>query len=188
MAPANPKTATAEPRRKQVGSRVDAELRMRLFAHEFHTNGGNAKNAALAAGYSPKGAQTQGSLLLSNPKVIAHLQNLSAQSASAAIAEAVEVHGELTKILRGQTTTPYVTKQGLVMGPPSAADRIKAGSELQKMRGGYAPVRVEVQVTNQVQMWLVQTLQIIGQQFKLTAQQLDDLAAQLPPLALEQGR
>lgn len=49
--------AAAEPRRKQVGSRVDAELRMRLFAYEFHTNGGNAKNAALAAGYSPKSAQ-----------------------------------------------------------------------------------------------------------------------------------
>jgi phage terminase small subunit len=46
------------------------KLRYQTFASEYATNGFNAKQAAIAAGYSPKTAEVQGSKLLRNPKVI----------------------------------------------------------------------------------------------------------------------
>ncbi|OLV19543.1 terminase small subunit [Deinococcus marmoris] len=171
---------------KQNGSRIDLAHRERLFSYEFHHNGGNATQAAIQAGYSPRSAQTQGSELLSSPMVITHLQNLSAQSARDSIADAIEVHEALTDILRGKVDHIYPTKSGLLTGPPPTGDRIKAASELQKMRGGYAPVKVEHQVQNHVQIWMLQSLQVIQQRLKLSQQELDALASALPALTLDQ--
>ena len=41
----------------------------RAFASEYARNGGNARQAALTAGYSPKTAHSQGSRLLHHPSV-----------------------------------------------------------------------------------------------------------------------
>lgn len=53
------------------------ELRYKTFAGEYVTNGFNATQAALAAGYSPKTADRQGHALLRNPKVEALIAELT---------------------------------------------------------------------------------------------------------------
>jgi len=55
-------------------SKQSADQRAKLFAEAFLSNGENASQAALAAGFSPKSAASQGSRLLKHVKVQQLLQ------------------------------------------------------------------------------------------------------------------
>lgn len=63
-------------------SQASAAERRNLFAEAYLSNGGNALNAALAAGFSEKSAQSQGSRLLRNAKVRAILDSKLAETFS----------------------------------------------------------------------------------------------------------
>jgi phage terminase small subunit len=70
-------TAKKKPKPKAGTSKEAAALRRRLFAQAYIANGGNASEAAKAAGYSPKTAGVQGHRLLKDVQV----QRLIAASA-----------------------------------------------------------------------------------------------------------
>lgn len=56
-------------RGKAGSSALSAEVRRQLFAEAFLSNGNNATNAALVAGFSEKSAASQGARLLKHAKV-----------------------------------------------------------------------------------------------------------------------
>lgn len=62
------------PTAKQGTSRAAAEARRRRFVEAYITNGGNATEAAVEAGYSPRSAGQQGSRLLKDVKISAAIQ------------------------------------------------------------------------------------------------------------------
>jgi len=59
---------------KAGNTQEDAANRRKLFIEAYLTNGGNASQAAIAAGYSPHTAGVTGSRLLKHAEVLAQLQ------------------------------------------------------------------------------------------------------------------
>ncbi len=59
---------------KAGNTQEDAAHRRKLFIEAYLTNGGNASQAAIAAGYSPHTAGVTGSRLLKHAEVLAQLQ------------------------------------------------------------------------------------------------------------------
>lgn len=66
-------TAKTTKRVKAGTSKVEAAKRRKLFVEAYITNGGNATQAAISAGYSEKTADQQGSRLLKDVKVSADI-------------------------------------------------------------------------------------------------------------------
>ncbi len=60
-------------------NKATTEQRFKLFAEAYLSNNGNATHAALAAGFSPKTAASQGSRLLKNVKVKQYLDSRRAE-------------------------------------------------------------------------------------------------------------
>ncbi len=58
----------------------------------------NGKQAAIRTGYSPKSAEVQASVLLSNPKVAAHLAALAKQATDDTVADARRTLQEMTRL------------------------------------------------------------------------------------------
>ena len=71
---AAPVKRKAGPQSKASSSQAAAEHRRILFIEAYLANGGNATNAAKAAGFSAKSAHQQGCDLLKHPKVIHRLE------------------------------------------------------------------------------------------------------------------
>lgn len=67
-APAKAKSAP-QPKQKAGTSKEAAEQRKRLFVEAYIANGGNGKQAAIAAGFAPKAAAQQASRLLTDANV-----------------------------------------------------------------------------------------------------------------------
>lgn len=67
------KKTAAKKQVKASSSQAAAEQRRVLFIEAYLANGGNATNAAIAAGFSEKSAHSQGCDLLKHPKVIHRL-------------------------------------------------------------------------------------------------------------------
>jgi len=65
---------------KKTGALQD---RQEAFCQHYSANKGNAKQAAISAGYSPKTSQVQGSRLLSIAKVRSRIDAINAKSISA---------------------------------------------------------------------------------------------------------
>lgn len=93
------------------------------FCLEYSRNGGNATQAAKAAGYSPKTAHEQGKENLRKPYIVARIDELSAQARSEKILDATQRREILTQIAQDEEST----KQ----------DKIKAIDTLNKMDGVY---------------------------------------------------
>lgn len=71
--------SAAKPRVKAGTSKAAAEERRAQFVEAYISNGGNATDAAIQAGYSAKTADQQGSRLLKDVKVAAMLESRRAQ-------------------------------------------------------------------------------------------------------------
>ena len=69
---------------KAGNSEATAEKRRIAFVDAYLLNGRNGTRAALTAGYSPKGAPTEGCRLLKNPKILAILADREAELAAKA--------------------------------------------------------------------------------------------------------
>ncbi|WP_195340874.1 terminase small subunit [Lacticaseibacillus paracasei] len=97
---------------------------------------GNAKQAALEAGYSPKTAKQMGVENLSKPYLKAAIDERMKAMEDDTIAKATEVLEYFTTVLRGtaRETVAVATIDGVeqVDNPPSIKDRMAAGRELLK--------------------------------------------------------
>ena len=77
--------------------------RQELFCLEYIRDG-NATQAAIRAGYSPKTAYSTGQRLLKNVEVRARIDELMADLQQEKIADAEEVLRYLTSVIRGEAT------------------------------------------------------------------------------------
>jgi len=102
---------------------------------------GNAKDAAIAAGYSPKTAKQIAAENLSKPYLKSVIDERLAAIESARIAKPQEVMEYLTSVLRGESEAEEIVVEGLGMGAskartmkkrPSEKERLKAAIELNK--------------------------------------------------------
>ena len=102
---------------------------------------GNATAAYQAAGFKSKSyqaSQANSARLLADEKIQARLRELSAKIETENIADISEIQLGLTKIFRGQATTPLMTKDGeVIQVPVSAKDRLKAAEILCKTHGAF---------------------------------------------------
>ena len=96
--------------------------KQRVFA-EHYAQSGNATQAAIAAGYSPRSAYSQGSRMLKNDEVAAFLRQLQADLAAKRTADAQEVRETLTAFLRD--------------GKQKTCDRLRAADQLLRSGGEY---------------------------------------------------
>lgn len=120
---------------------------------------GNATESYKQAGYTPKNDNVAGAnarRLLQNAKIKTRLAELTEEMASEKIADIREIHEYLTSVIRGETTEDVVVVEGCGDGVSEAIikkvrtpnkDRIKAATELAKMKGAYdSKLKVEVTV------------------------------------------
>lgn len=120
---------------------------------------GNATEAYKEAGYKVKterAAYANSNRLLKNDSVKARLKELADEMASTKIADIREIHEYLTSVIRGETTEDVVVTEGTGDGCSGArvvqvrtnnVARIKAATELAKMKGAYdSKVQVELTV------------------------------------------
>lgn len=110
---------------------------------------GNATESYKQAGYKPKNDNSAGACarrMLLNVKIKARISELIEEMASEKIADIREIHEYLTKVIRGETTEDVVVTEGCGDGVSQAtvvkvrtanAVRIKAATELAKMKGAY---------------------------------------------------
>ena len=120
---------------------------------------GNATESYLTAGYKATTngvARTEASKLLTKPNIQARLKELADEVHDSSIADIKEIHQFLTSVIRGETTEDVVVTEGCGEGVSEAkivqirtnnVARIKAATELAKMKGGYdSKVQVEIAV------------------------------------------
>ena len=110
---------------------------------------GNATESYKQAGYKPKNDNSAGACarrMLQNVKIKSRVQDLMDEMASEKIADIREIHEYLTSVIRGETTDDVVVTEGCGDGVSEAtvvqvrtanAMRIKAATELAKMKGAY---------------------------------------------------
>ena len=114
--------------------------RQEKFCVEYAKTG-NATQAYRSAGFQSKSyqaSQANSARLLADEKIQARLKELSAQIEKENIADISEIQLGLTKIFRGQETTPLMTKDGeVIQVPVSAKDRLKAAEILCKTHGAF---------------------------------------------------
>ena len=106
-----------------VVSDVALTPKQKAFADAYIANGGNATEAARAAGY--KKPNPQGSENLVKPSVSAYIAERQAQIDSARIGTLKEIQEFRTRVLRGQEKDQF----GIDI---SAGDRLKAATDLEK--------------------------------------------------------
>lgn len=120
---------------------------------------GNASEAYKQAGYetkNPRSIYSNCNRLLKNDDIKARISELLEEMASEKIADIREIHEYLTSVIRGETTEDVVVTEGCGDGVSEAkvvqvrtnnVARIKAATELAKMKGAYdSKLKVEVTV------------------------------------------
>ena len=119
---------------------------------------GNASESYKKAGYetkNPRSIYSNCNRLLKNDDIRKRLAELSAEMAAEKIADIREIHEYLTSVIRGETTDDVVVTEGCGDGISEAKvvkvrtanmHRIKAATELAKMKGAYDN-KVQVELT-----------------------------------------
>lgn len=109
--------------------------KQRLFCDEY-IKSGNAKGAALKAGYSAKTAYSIGNENLNKPELKSYIDAKMAEIESNKIADAKEVLEFYTKVLRDEVVeeVPMSTADDVVVikKKPSFKDKITASKEIMK--------------------------------------------------------
>ena len=113
--------------------------RQRKFCDEYLISG-NATDAAIKAGYSPKTAKQTGSENLAKPDLRAYIDEQLEKLHSAKIADAQEVLEYLTAVMRGQHTEQTLQLVGdgvqtITDIDVSARERLKAAELIGKRYG-----------------------------------------------------
>lgn len=109
--------------------------KQKVFCDEY-IKSGNAKEAAIKAGYSPKTAKSIGQENLTKPDLKAYIDAKMAEIESHKIADAKEVLEFYTKVLRDEVVeeVPMSTADDVVVikKKPSFKDKITASKEIMK--------------------------------------------------------
>lgn len=109
--------------------------KQKIFCDEY-IKSGNAKEAAIKAGYSPKTAKSIGQENLTKPDLKAYIDTKMAEIESHKIADAKEVLEFYTKVLRDEVVeeVPMSTADDVVVikKKPSFKDKITASKEIMK--------------------------------------------------------
>lgn len=106
--------------------------KQKKFCDEY-IKSGNAKEAAIKAGYSPKTAYSIGNENLKKPELKSYIEKQMKQLESEKIAGAREVLEYLTSVVRGEQTESVTTAKGVYDDVPvTAKDRIAAAKEILK--------------------------------------------------------
>lgn len=118
-------------------------LRQKKFCDEYIIRG-NATEAAIKAGYSPKTAKSIGQRLLTYVTVRSYIDQRLEEINSEKIADAEEVLRYLTSVMRGEHTEeiPILCGDGvqeLTAKEVGAKERLKAAEMLGKVTGLFAP-------------------------------------------------
>lgn len=118
-------------------------LRQKKFCDEYIICG-NATEAAIKAGYSPKTAKSIGQRLLTYVTVRSYIDQRLEEINSEKIADAEEVLSYLTSVMRGEHTEeiPILCGDGvqeLTAKEVGAKERLKAAEMLGKVTGLFAP-------------------------------------------------
>lgn len=113
--------------------------RQRKFCDEYLISG-NATDAAIKAGYSPKTAKQTGSENLAKPDLRAYIDEQLSKIHSAKIADAEEVMKYLTSVMRGEHTEQVLKLVGegvqtVTDIDVSAKERLKAAELIGKRYG-----------------------------------------------------
>ncbi len=113
--------------------------KMRKFCDEYLVSG-NATDAAIKAGYSPKSAYSQGQRMLKNVEVKSYIEAELEKLHSAKIADAEEVLEYLTAVMRGKQTEQILQLAGegvqvITDIGVSARERLKAAELIGKRFG-----------------------------------------------------
>lgn len=113
--------------------------RQQKFCDEYLISG-NATNAAIKAGYSPKTAYSMGNENLNKPELKAYIETELDKIHSAKIADAEEVMKYLTAVMRGEHTEeiPLLCGDGcqeLTQKEVGAKERLKAAELIGKRYG-----------------------------------------------------
>lgn len=113
--------------------------RQRKFCDEYLISG-NATDAAIKAGYSPKTAYSMGNENLNKPELKAYIETELDKIHSAKIADAEEVMKYLTAVMRGEHTEeiPLLCGDGcqeLTQKEVGAKERLKAAELIGKRYG-----------------------------------------------------
>lgn len=112
--------------------------RQELFCLEYIKDG-NATQAAVRAGYSPKQANSTGARLYANVRIRARIDELMADLQQEKIADAEEVLRYLTSVIRGEATeevavgTPIGTE--IITKHIGGREQVKAAELLAKRYG-----------------------------------------------------
>lgn len=92
---------------KEVNA-VALTKKQRRFADEWIANGGNATQAAIAAGYSEKTARAMGSENLTKPDIIEYIKERTEALDAEKVAQGDEVLAFLTSVMRGDDRAEIV--------------------------------------------------------------------------------
>lgn len=116
-------------------------VKQKKFSDEYIISG-NATDAALKAGYSPKTARFIGAENLSKPNIKSYIDKRLEELEDAAIAKQDEVLKYLTSVMRGEEKEETIISAGdyeqkIVSIDVSARDRIKAAELLGKRYGSW---------------------------------------------------
>ena len=113
----------------------------------------NATQAAIRAGYSKKTAYSIGFEILKKPEIKSYIERQLDKVHEETIADATEVMGYLTSVMRGQSEADVVVVEGTgdgcssartVKKPPDEKERLKA-AELLGKRYGLFTERMQVE-------------------------------------------
>ena len=129
------------------GGKLDKEglsVKQRLFVDYYIQMKGNATQAAMKAGYSPKSAREIGLENLEKPAIKAAIRRRTAELENERTATTQEILEYLAAVMRGQATEEIVVNVGTgkgftrpekVTAQVSAKERLRAAEMLAKVKG-----------------------------------------------------
>lgn len=145
---------------------------------DFYIATGMKKQSAIDAGYGEEEAQSKATYLLRKQEIKDYIAHQRKQLQRSTIATGVERREFLTRVMRGEEYATVVTRDGVVQEEPDHMSRIKAAMELAKMDGDYAPIKIDVRLTEYNREWLRQAFTVLAK--FLTPDQLKEAARALP--------
>lgn len=143
------------PRVKASSGQASAADRRALFVEAYIANGGNATQAAIAAGFSPKSAGQQGSELLKHPNVTANIAERRNELREASRLTTENVARELAKLVFADPRK-FIDEAGNIK-PLHELDDDSAGAlaslEVFEEFEGHGKDREQIGVTKKIKLW-----------------------------------
>lgn len=130
-------------RNRKVVALFMLTIKQKAFA-DFYIQLGNATEAAVQAGYSPKTARQTGAENLSKPYIKKYIETRLAELDNERIADQKEVLRYVTSVMRGESQSETVVVEGIgdgmsratrVIKHPDEKERLKAAEMLGKVHG-----------------------------------------------------